>query len=255
MMLIDTHAHLDFSDYDEDRKNIIDEAKDSGVNYIINIGTDFASSRKSLELTRNFDNIYTSVGVHPHQAKIVDKKGIQILKDLSKADKVVGIGETGLDFHYDNSPREKQVKVFKQHLNLAREIGLPVIIHSREADNKVINILEDKDINHGVFHCFTGDEKFAKKIIELGLYISLNGILTFNSAKNLQHTVESIPLNKILLETDCPFLTPEPNRGKRNQPSYVKYVAKKIAEIKNISQEKVEKVTTENAKNLFQLNI
>jgi len=252
-MLIDTHAHLDFSDFDQDIEQVINKAKENDVKYIINIGTDFSSSRKSLELTQNYENIFTTTGVHPHQAKIVDDQGLEILKDLSKADKVVGVGETGLDFHYDHSPRDKQIEVFQQLINLAKNINLPLIIHSREAEDETLDILKANSVNQGVFHCFTGDLKLANKILDLGLYISLGGILTFKNVKTLQKAVKEIPLEKVLIETDSPYLTPEPHRGHRNQPTYVKYVAQKIADIKSVPFKKVAEITTSNALELFNI--
>ena len=253
IVLIDTHAHLDFSDFDRNLEKVINKAKENGVKYIINIGTDFASSRKSLELTQNYNNVFATAGVHPHQAKIVDQQGLKVLKDLAKADKVIGIGETGLDFHYDYSPRDKQIEVFEQLIKLSKSINLPLIIHSREAEDKTLDILTTNRVSKGVFHCFTGDLKLAEKILNLGLYVSINGILTFKNAKTIQNSVKEIPLEKILIETDSPYLTPEPHRGHRNEPAYVKYVVQKIADIKKISFEKVAEITTKNARAVFNI--
>ncbi len=255
MELIDTHAHLDFPRFNEDRKQVMEKARKEDVNYIINVASNLAASHRGLELSQIFSSIYATVGVHPHDADQVDKEAISVLKDMAKADQVVAIGEIGLDFHYDNSPRDKQKEVFRAQLDLAREINLPVVIHSREAEEETLKILIEKKVSElgGIFHCFTGDLELAERVMDLGLYLALGGIITFNNADNLRRTVSDIPLKKILLETDCPFLTPHPYRGQRNEPSYVKYVAEKIAEIKDISLSEVAKRTTENAKKVYRL--
>ena len=253
MELIDTHAHLDFPQFSDDKEKVIERAKDAGLKYIINVGADLASSRRALELSQEYEDIYATVGVHPHDATDLDQNSLDVMKDLSKADKVVAVGETGLDFHYDNSPRDKQKEAFQQQINLAQEIDLPLVIHSREADQETMKIIKENQIDNGIWHCFASNKEMAEQALEMGLYIAFGGILTFNNAKNLQNLIKDLPLDKLLLETDSPFLTPDPYRGKRNEPAYVKYVAQKIADIKQVSLEKVAEITTKNAETVYGL--
>lgn len=254
-MLIDSHVHLDDKRFDKDRHELIQSLKDNGVELVINIGADLRSSINSVRLAEKYENIYATVGVHPHSAKDVDTETIKKLKELTKEKKVVAIGEIGLDFYYDNSPRELQRKWFKEQLKLAKEVDLPVVIHSRDAAQETFDILKEAQDGklEGVMHCYSGSLEMAKEYIKLGFYISIAGPVTFKNARVVREVAKGIPLDKLLIETDCPYLTPAPHRGKRNQPKNVRYVAEKIAEIKNIPVEKLAKETKKNTKNLFRI--
>lgn len=250
--LIDTHCHLEMDVFDNDREEVIKRAKDSGIEAIITISSDFESNLKAVELACKYDFIYSSIGIHPHDAKDFSEKMFNKVKVLrEKTNKVVAIGEIGLDYHYDNSPRSIQRNVFIEQLKYAKEVGLPVIIHSREAKNDTLNIVKDSDIKRGVFHCFSGDIDMAEKIISMGFFISIAGPVTFKNARRLREVAKIVPDEYLLIETDAPYLTPEPLRGKRNEPSYLFYTAKTVAEIRGISLEDLSRITTLNAKRLF----
>ncbi|MGM0437006.1 MAG: TatD family hydrolase [Bacillota bacterium] len=255
MELIDTHAHLDFPRFDKDRKEVIKRAIDGGVKIIVNIGSSMTSSRNSVELSRRYKEIYSVVGIHPHNADSFNLNVSKKLKKLSENKKVVAIGEIGLDFHYDNSPRKKQKQAFRAQLRLAKSLNLPVVIHTRDADQETLEILKEEKISEigGIMHCFASDKEMAKEILDLGFYIAFGGLITFNNLNNLREVVKEVPINKLLVETDAPYLTPEPYRGKRNEPLYVKYVAEKIAEIKNLSLKEVAQKTTDNAKKVYNI--
>ncbi|PAB58070.1 TatD family hydrolase [Anaeromicrobium sediminis] len=252
-MLFDSHAHLNDSRFDKDRDQIIKRAKEEGVKYILNPGADFASSVASINLAEKYDMIYAAVGVHPHDAKDMDETTITLLKGLSKKKKVVAIGEIGLDYHYDFSPRDVQKKWFIEQIRLAKEVNLPIIIHDREANQDVMDILKAENaFETGVLlHCYSGSVELAKQYVKLGAYISIAGPVTFKNARKTVEVVEQIPLEYLMIETDSPYLTPMPYRGKRNESSYVQYVADKIAQIKGISYEQVAEQTCENAKKFF----
>jgi TatD DNase family protein len=253
--LIDSHAHLDFDKFNKDRDEVIERAKNNGIVNIINVGSNLASSHRSLQLSQKYEMIYAVVGIHPHEAKHLDKDALKVLKDLSKADKVIGIGEIGLDFHYDNSPRDVQRDAFRKQLRLAKEVNLPVVVHSRDADDDTIKILkEEKMNNHNVLlHSYTGGKELAEKALEMGFYFGAGGIVTFNSASELKKIIQKTPLTRILLETDSPYLAPEPHRGKRNEPFYVKEVAKFVASLKNTNLESVAEITKENTERFFNI--
>jgi len=253
--LIDSHAHLDFDKFNKDRDEVIERAKNNGIVNIVNVGSNLASSHRSLQLSQKYEMIYAVVGIHPHEAKHLDKNALKVLKDLSKADKVIGIGEIGLDFHYDNSPRDIQRDAFRKQLRLAKEVNLPVVVHSREADADTIKILkEEKMSNHNVLlHSYTGGKELAEKALDMGFYFGAGGIVTFNSASELKNIIQRTPLTHILLETDSPYLAPEPHRGKRNEPLYVKEVAKFIASLKNTNLESVAEITKENTERFFNI--
>src|SRR6056297_2742988 len=239
MELVDTHAHLDFPRFDKDRKEVIKRAIDGGVKIIVNIGSSMTSSRNSVELSRRYNEIYSVVGIHPHNADSFNLNVSKKLKSLSENKKVVAIGEIGLDFHYDNSPREKQKQAFRAQLRLAKSLDLPVVIHTRDADEETLEILKEENADKigGIMHCFASDKKMAREILDLGFYIAFGGLITFKNLNNLREVVKEVPINKILVETDAPYLTPDPYRGKRNEPLYEKYVAEKISEIKGLSKE------------------
>lgn len=255
MKFIDTHAHLDFKHFEQDRDEVITKARDTGVRYIVNVGADLQSSRRSIELAGNYNNIFATVGVHPHDADKVNRDTLTKLEKLAADRNVLAIGEIGLDYHYDNSPRDLQKKVFKEQLQLASKLELPVVIHSREAEEETLKIIQEMNIDKygGIMHCFGYGLDMAERCLEHNLYLAFGGVITFKNAENLRTVVKNIPLKKILIETDCPYLTPDPYRGKRNQPAYVKLVAEEIAEIKNISLKEVAEKTTENAFKVYNI--
>jgi len=254
-MLFDSHAHLDDRRFDGDRKEVIKKIKDSGLSYVINAGADLPSTLHSIRLAHEYDFIYASVGVHPHDAKSMDEETLSILEGLAKKPKVVAIGEIGLDYHYDNSPREVQRKWFREQLKLAKSLDMPIIIHDREAHGDILQIVKEEKWSsmRGVFHCFSGSLEMARECIKMGFYISIAGPITYKNARKTVEVVKELPLEKLLIETDSPYLTPEPFRGRRNDPSYVRLVAEKIAEIKGISFEEVASETLKNAKALFNI--
>lgn len=254
-MLIDSHAHLDDKRYDEDRDEIISSLKDKGVELVVNIGADMESSISSLELAKKHDNIYAVLGIHPHSASQASQEAMNQLRDLAQHEKVVAIGEIGLDFYYDNSPRDQQRKWFKEQLKLAKELNLPVVIHTRDAAQETFDIIKEAQDGslRGVMHCYSGSLEMAREYVKLGFYISLAGPVTFKNARVSHEVAKGIDLEWLLVETDCPYLTPEPYRGKRNEPAYVNYVAEKIAQLKEISFEEVAEVSNKNTRELFGL--
>ncbi|KAF0133045.1 MAG: TatD DNase family protein [Candidatus Saganbacteria bacterium] len=253
-MYIDTHAHLTMPEYD-DLAEVISRAKQSGIENIINASFDIESSKKSVQLAEKNDFIYAAVGIHPHDADKVDEKTILEIKNLVKHVKVVAIGETGLDYFYNKSSKEAQKSAFRKFLSLAQEINKPVIIHCRDAQSDVISIMreENKGTLRGVFHCFAGDYELIKFALEIDFYISYTGIATFKKAQNIKENILKTPIENLLLETDCPYLAPEPFRGKRNEPAYVKYIAEAIAQIKGLPVEEIAQKTTANARKLFKI--
>lgn len=262
--LVDTHAHLDFSQFDEDRDQVIERASKQGVTRVVTVGFNLNSSRQAVSLTDTYPNVWACVGVHPHEASQVSAHVIDDLRDLGEHPKVVGIGEIGLDYHRDQSPRDVQREVFKRELALAAEVGKPVVVHDRDAHEDVMAIIgawaeslcassAHLQSPLGVVHCYSGDLVMAEQLFELGFYISVAGPVTFQNAHRLQHLVGCVPLERLLIETDCPFLSPHPYRGKRNEPANVKLIAQRIAEIKGVSLVRVSQTTTENARRLFGL--
>jgi len=254
-MLIDTHAHLQMKDYNSDRQAVLDRAKSADVEYIINASFDIPSSQLAVKLADENEMLFASVGVHPHDAKTLDDKALETLKELAQNKKVVAIGEIGLDYYRDLSPRSIQRSAFITQINLARELNLPIIIHNRDSHDDMLSILKE-NLNglSGVMHCFSGDQDFADKCLELGLYISFAGPVTYPNSIVLQRIAANIPKNKFFVETDCPYLSPQFMRGKRNEPSYVKAVARKIAELRHDTLPNISKITSENANALFKLN-
>jgi TatD DNase family protein len=251
-MLIDTHAHLQMKDYDDDRAVVIARAAAEGVDCIINASFDLPSSQEAVKLAEKYGNLYAAVGVHPHDAKTLDDKTLDALRELSKHPKVVAIGETGLDFFRDLSPRSVQKDAFRKHLRLAADLGLPIIVHDRDAHEDTLKILKQhSDQVRGVMHCFSGDSDFADRCIEMGLYISFTGTITYPKSHQLREVVAHVQWDRFFVETDCPYLTPQFRRGKRNEPSYVKAVAKEIARMKHTTFPETARRTTENAKALF----
>lgn len=255
-MLIDSHAHIDDERFDQDREEVIAKFAENNLELVINIGADLESSKNGVELSKKYENIYATVGVHPHDAKDADENTIETLRELAKAPKVVAIGEIGLDYYYDNSPREVQKKWFREQIRLAKELKLPISVHSRDATQDVFDIIEEESQDgklRGVIHCFSDSVEIAREYLKLGFYISLGGPVTFKNAKTPKEVAKEVPLDKLLIETDSPYLTPTPHRGKRNEPAYVRYVAETIAILKEISYEKVKDATNKNAKTLFNI--
>ncbi len=254
-MLIDTHAHLDVDRFHRDRDEVVKRAQEKGVEKIINVGFDGPSSEMAVKLAEKYDMVYTAVGIHPHDAKKADDDTYELLYNLTKRDKVVALGEMGLDYYRNLSPRELQQEVFKTQISLAKEVDLPIVIHDRDAHGDTLKIIKQEraSLVGGVLHCFSGSSEMALECIKMGFYISFAGPVTYPNARRLIKVVEDVPLERMLVETDCPWLSPEPQRGKRNEPAYVQYVAEKIAEIKNMPLEEVIRITTKNAKDVFRL--
>lgn len=254
-MLFDSHAHLDDKRFNKDRDDVIKRAKDNDIDLIVNPGSSFETSNAAVQLSQQYDMIYAAVGVHPHNAKTMDDQMLQLLEGMAKKEKVVAIGEIGLDFHYDNSPRDIQKKWFRKQIQLAKKLKLPIIIHDRDAHMDVMEILKDEEaFDNGVLlHCFSSSAELARQYVDLGAYISLAGPVTFKNAKTPKAVAKAVPLDRLLIETDAPYLTPEPYRGKRNESSYVKYVCQEIAALKGVSFKEVAEATKENAKRYFDI--
>jgi TatD DNase family protein len=259
-MFVDSHCHIDGSEYDADREEVIERARDAGVTTILNVGTGDPQSgafERAIELTAKHEGVYAAVGVHPHDAKFFDDRAEQRLLDLIRqSQRVIAWGEIGLDYHYDHSPREVQRDVFRRQLRLARSLELPVVIHSREADDDTITILRDELNDYergGVMHCFGGSLAMAQGAIELGFFISFAGTVTFKKADDLRGIARQLPLDRLLIETDCPYLSPEPFRGRRNEPARVVEVARCLAELHERSLEEIGEITTDNFARLFRV--
>ena len=255
-MLIDSHAHLDDLRYDTDRDNVLQRAEAAGIEAIVTIGCDLATSQAAVALAQAHPNIFATIGVHPHEAKEIEEGWYESFRSLARHQKVVAYGEIGLDYHYDHSPREIQRQRFREQIHLARELALPLVIHTREAQEDTVMILRDEgavDVG-GVFHCFSGDAWIAKDALDLGFYLSFSGVLTFKNATILRDIAKTVPLDRLMVETDCPYLAPVPYRGKRNEPAYVQYVAEILAEIRgNGSVESIARATVENTKRVFRI--
>jgi TatD DNase family protein len=256
-MLIDSHAHLEMPEFKKDLEAVIQRAEESGVEYIFTVGTEKKDWKKALEIANSHPSIYAILGVHPHNAKEIDEETYPVLEELCQNEKVRAFGEIGLDFFRSLSPRDIQLKKFREQIGLAKELRLPIVVHDREAHRETMEILKSEKAEEcgGIIHCFSGNYEMAEVCIEMGFYISIPGSITFKSAEGFREIVKKIPLESLLVETDAPFLTPEPFRGKRNEPSYVRYTAQKVAEIKNVSFEKVAEVTTENALRVYKLKV
>jgi TatD DNase family protein len=252
--IIDTHCHLEMSPFEHDIDNVIKRAEDAGVAAIVTIGSDMAGCDGALGIARKYDLVYAAVGIHPHDAvdytDLVEKR----IRAMAGERKVVAIGETGLDYHYDHSPRDIQREAFRRQLSLARELNLPVVIHSREAKEDTLRILSESGVDRGVMHCFSGDMDMAERAMAMGLYISFSGTLTFKNAVRLREIAGKIPDEYLLIETDAPYLSPMPHRGRRNEPSYVVYTAERLAELRGVSYEDIARITSLNARRLFGLN-
>lgn len=254
-MLIDTHAHLDMKDFDKDRQETLERALKGGITHIITIGTDLSSSLRALELAARHDFVYASVGYHPHNASNMDPQLIKELEGLSSEPKVVAWGEIGLDFYRGYSPPDAQMEAFKRQLEMAMDLDLPVIIHDREAHKELLKVLEQmgRDMHKGVIHCFSGDYDLATGLIDMGYHISIPGTVTYKKALQVQEVASRIPLERMLVETDAPFLAPVPYRGRRNEPLFVTHTAQKIAELRHMDFQELALQTSENAKRVFDL--
>ena len=260
-MLIDSHCHIDGEQFDADRYEVVQRARDAGVAAMLNVGTGDPNSddfRKAVAIAEKYENVYASVGVHPHDAELYDDRAEAHLTELARSEKVIAWGEIGLDYYYDRSPRNVQVEVFRRQIRTARNLGFPIIIHSRDADDETVAILTEEcsyEGFRGIMHCFGGTPKMAESLMEIGFLISFAGNVTFRKAEDLRDAARVVPLDNLLVETDCPFLTPVPFRGKRNEPSYVKHTAKFLADLYGVEMEILAHATTRNFLDLFQLKM
>lgn len=257
-MFIDSHAHIDGPEFDSDRQQVIQRALDAGVTTILNVGTGDPHGgvfERAVRVSEQFPSVYTAIGVHPHDARLYDDAAEQKIQDLVASSKqIIAWGEIGLDFHYDNSPRDIQLDVLRRQLRAARNAKLPVIIHTREAEDETIEILQSEWFGSGlkgVMHCFSGSQTLAERALDLGFFISFSGMVTFKKADDLKSIARNVPMDRLMIETDCPYLTPVPFRGKRNEPAYVVEVGKCLAELKSVSAEQIGKATSGNFKQVF----
>lgn len=255
-VLIDSHAHIYYRDYAADFDDMLKRAEDAGVSAILVVGTDIESSRESVELAEKYTQLYAAVGIHPHDAGRVTDACYDIIRTMAaSSQKVVAIGEIGLDFFRDRSPRDVQELVFRRFLGIAAELEKPVIIHDRDAHGRVMTILREEKVRRGVLHCFSGDVAMASEVTSLGFHISVPGTITYPGNQNLRDVVQKVSIDRILVETDCPYLTPVPHRGSRNEPAYVRLAAQKLAEVKGLTLEDVARITTKNSSELFGINL
>ena len=253
-MLFDTHAHLDADAFDEDREELIASLPEQGLSLVMNPGCDLASSRKAVEMAGRYDFLYAAVGSHPDAAGEVDEACIDAYRALAKScSKVKAIGEIGLDYYYEDIPREIQKKAFRMQMELARELDLPVIVHERDAHEDGMKIVEEFPEVTGVFHCYSGSAEMAKILVKKGWYIGFTGVLTFKNARKALEVASSVPLDRIVIETDCPYMAPVPFRGKRNDPGKLDRMAAKLAELRGISPEEAARITLENGKRLYRI--
>lgn len=252
-MLFDTHAHLNAEQFAEDLEEVITRAQENGVENMVVVGFDRPTITRAMELVEKYDFMYASVGWHPVDAIDMNDEDLAWIEELSSHPKVVAIGEMGLDYYWDKSPKEIQKEVFRKQIQLAKKVNLPIVIHNREATADIVEILKEEGASEvgGIMHCFSGSVEVAQECLNMNFYISLGGPVTFKNARKPKEVAEAVPLEKLLIETDCPYLAPHPYRGKRNEPGYVKLVAEQIAELKEISYEEVARITTANAKKLF----
>ena len=254
-MLFDTHAHMDDHAFDIDRETLLAELPHQGIALVMNPGCSLESSRNVDALTRRYDYIYGAVGSHPDVADEVNEAVLEEYRMLCKQNsKIKAIGEIGLDYHYEDIPREIQLKAFRMQMELARELGLPVIVHEREAHEDGMKVVDEFPEVKGVFHCYSGSAEMAKELIKRGWYIGFTGVLTFKNARKAVEVASSIPLDRIVIETDCPYMAPEPFRGKRNDPGKIYRMAEKLAEIRGLSVEEIHRITTENGKKLYRID-
>jgi TatD DNase family protein len=258
-VFVDSHCHIDGEQFDDDRDEVVARAHEAGVAAMLVVGTGDPNTedfREAVAVAERYENVYASVGVHPHDAKLYDDNSEAHLIDLARSQKVIAWGEIGLDYFYDHSPRDVQREVFRRQIRTARKLGLPIIIHSRDADDETVEILTEEcswDGFRGIMHCFGGTPEMARSLMDIGFLISFAGNVTFKKADNLRDAAQAVPLDRLLIETDCPFLTPIPFRGKRNEPSYVVHTARFLAEFYSVELETIARTTTQNFYDLFQL--
>ncbi|WP_062350070.1 TatD family hydrolase [Bacillus kwashiorkori] len=254
-MLFDTHAHLNAEQFGEDLEEVLNRAKEAGVSNIVVVGFDRPTIEKTMELINQYDNIYGCIGWHPVDAIDMTDNDLRWIEELSQHQKIVALGEMGLDYYWDKSPKDIQQEVFRKQIQLAKKVKLPIVIHNREATEDVVKILKEENASDvgGIMHCFSGSIEIAKECMDMNFYISFGGPVTFKNARKPKEVAKEIPLDKILIETDCPYLTPHPYRGKRNEPAYVKLVAQQIAELKEMTLEEIAEITHNNAKKLFNI--
>ncbi|MBE6942574.1 MAG: TatD family deoxyribonuclease [Ruminococcaceae bacterium] len=252
-MLFDTHAHLNDPAFDPDREELMAGLADKGIGLVMNAGCSLESSRDIIKMAERYPWLYASVGSHPDSADEVNEEVIEEYRRLCRHEKVKAIGEIGLDYYYEDIPRDIQKNAFRMQMALANELDMPVIIHEREAHDDGMRIVKEFPKVKGVFHCYSGSAEMARQLVNMGWYIGFTGVLTFKNARKAVETAASIPLDRIVLETDCPFMAPEPHRGKRNDPGYLPRMAEKLAEIRGISTEEAIAATTENAKRLYRI--
>jgi TatD DNase family protein len=252
---IDSHAHLDDERFDADREELINSLYENRVETVLNPGADLNTSKSAVALADKYPFIYAAVGCHPHDSKYMNDDTMNIFRELAKDKKVIGIGEIGLDYYYDNSDRETQKKWFREQIRLAKELDLPYIVHDRDAHEDVFRIMKEEHYSgtRGILHCYSSSVEMAKEFVRLGFYISLGGPVTFKKARTPKLVAKEVPIDRLLIETDCPYLTPEPFRGKRNEPKYVRYVAEEIARIREVDVNEIAEVTKLNFKRLFNL--
>ncbi len=254
MTLVDSHCHLDFPDFEGELDDVVARAGNAGVDYMMTICTHVTKFQQVRDVAARYANMWCTVGIHPHNAEKEPETSAETLMAMADDPKVVAFGETGLDFYYDHSPRERQERAFRAHITAAREMNLPLVIHTRDADEDMVRILKDeheKGAYPGVIHCFSSGQALADAVLALGLYVSISGIVTFKTADALRETVKTVPMDRLLVETDSPYLAPVPFRGKRNEPAYTANTAAKVAEIKGVDTETLGAATTENFFRLF----
>lgn len=252
-MLFDSHAHLNDEAFDQDRAELLETFRDAGVGLVMNAGCSLESSREGIALAEAYPWIYCSVGTHPDTADEVNEELLEVYRQMCSHPKVKAIGEIGLDYYYETIHRDAQMRAFRMQMQLAEELDMPVIVHERDAHEDGMSIVKEFPKVKGVFHCYSGSAEMARQLVDLGWYIGFTGVLTFKNARKAVETAQQIPLERILLETDCPYMAPEPYRGKRNHPGYLPKMAEKLAQIRGIPVEEVIRVTTENAKRLYRI--
>lgn len=252
-MIFETHAHYDDPAFDRDRDRLLALLKDEGIAPIVNIGASIETTKSTVELAHRNDHVYAAIGVHPSDCGDLTENDIEWLKDLSSDEKVVAIGEIGLDYHYDEPDREIQKKWFIRQLELARETSLPIVVHSRDAAQDTFEIIKDFKGLRGVIHCFSYSAEFAREYVKMGYYIGVGGVVTFKNGRKLHEVVKEIPLESIVVETDAPYLSPEPYRGRRNSSAFIPYIIERIADLKNVSYETVERALYDNAADLYKV--
>ena len=252
-MLFDTHAHMNDSAFDQDRDALLQSLPEQGVALVMNPGCSLESSREAIAIAQQYPFVYAAVGTHPDAADEVNEEVLEEYRRLCRHEKVKAIGEIGLDYYYETIPRQVQLQAFRMQMELARQTGLPVIIHQRDAHEDGMAVIREFPDVKGVFHCYSGSAEMAKQLVNLGWYIGFTGVLTFKNARKAVETAQSIPLDRIVLETDCPYMSPEPFRGKRNHPGYLYRMAERLAELRGLSVEEIHAITTENGKRLYRI--